>query len=64
MSKTNEQGFEEYTEQSLLITGGYVKGNPAGFNRDIAMEIGELFIFVKSTQPKEWVEFVNKYCEC
>ncbi|PKL90764.1 MAG: restriction endonuclease subunit R [Candidatus Goldiibacteriota bacterium HGW-Goldbacteria-1] len=56
MSKTNEQGFEESIEQSLLTTGGYVKGNPVDFDRNIAMATGELFTFIKSTQPKEWAE--------
>ncbi len=33
MNITNEKAFEESIEQSLIQHGGYVKGNPADFDR-------------------------------
>ncbi|MBF0121749.1 MAG: hypothetical protein HQK79_23205, partial [Desulfobacterales bacterium] len=33
-----EQTFEEAIEQELLTSGGYIKGNPADFDREIAVD--------------------------
>jgi len=49
-----EQTFEEAIEHELLTTGGYTKGNPANFDRNIALDIPTLIRFLKQSQPKQW----------
>ena len=59
MSVTNEKAFEESIEQSLIDHGGYVKGYPNNFNRDIALDSTVLFQFIKDTQKKTWDSLVT-----
>lgn len=54
MSITNEKAFEEAIEQSLIDRGGYLKGDPDKFNRELALDPTLLFQFVKDTQKKTW----------
>lgn len=54
MSITNEKAFEDAIEQSLVRNGGYAKGNPANFNRDLALDSTGLFEFIKDTQKDMW----------
>jgi type I restriction enzyme R subunit len=49
-----EQTFEEAIEHALLTTGGYTKGDPGNFDRNIALDIPTLISFLKQSQPKQW----------
>ena len=49
-----EQTFEEAIEQELLGSGGYVKGSPLDFDRELAIDKKVLITFLKTSQPKEW----------
>ena len=59
MSITNEKAFEELIEQSLIIDGGYIKGDPAQFNRELAMDTSVLFQFIHDTQKDVWNELAG-----
>ncbi|AEE92345.1 putative type I restriction-modification system (HsdR) [Tepidanaerobacter acetatoxydans Re1] len=48
----SEKGFEEYIEEHLL-NSGYIKGNPADYNREFALDAKILFEFLEDTQPKK-----------
>lgn len=54
MSIINEKAFEESIEESLINYGGYVKGDPNNFNRDLAIDPIVLFKFIKDTQKSTW----------
>ncbi len=58
-SITNEKAFEELIEQCLLKSGGYVKGDPAKFNRGLAMDTVVLLQFIQATQKNVWDELVK-----
>ena len=49
-----EIAFEAAIEQSLLTHGGFLKGDPEAFNRELALDRGELFAFLRGSQPKTW----------
>ncbi|MBN2374717.1 type I restriction endonuclease subunit R, partial [bacterium] len=49
-----EKTFEEAIEQELLDSGGYVKGSPLDFDRELAIDKKSLISFLKTSQPKEW----------
>jgi type I restriction enzyme R subunit len=56
-----EKRFEADIEASLLSQGGYIKGDPAAYDKEKAMDLATLISFVKVTQPKEWTRF-GKQC--
>ncbi len=58
MSKS-ERGFEDAIETSLL-TGGYLKSDPANFDRVLGLDTAELFAFVTATQSKAWDALVSR----
>jgi type I restriction enzyme R subunit len=49
-----ESTFESTIEDSLLNTGGYLKGNPDAIERHLAIDRGILFSFLQTTQPQKW----------
>ncbi|VVB91394.1 Type III restriction enzyme, res subunit [uncultured archaeon] len=49
-----EKAFEEAIESHLLKKGGYVKGDPADFNRELALDTKIIFAFLKESQPEAW----------
>src|SRR5690625_1739655 len=49
-----EIAFEQAIEADLLATGEYTKGDPAGFDRQLALHPDILFTFIKESQPKAW----------
>ena len=49
-----EKAFEDAIEAYLLEHGGYVKGNPTDFNRELALDLAHLFTFIAATQGKVW----------
>jgi type I restriction enzyme, R subunit len=51
-----EKTFEEAIEAHLLAQGGWTKGNPADFRRDLGLVPQEFFAFVQDTQPQLWEE--------
>ena len=51
---TTEQAFEEAIEKSLIEKGGYAKGDPSDFSRELAFDPKTIFAFLKDTQPKSW----------
>jgi len=53
-SITNEKAFEEAIEQSLIVHGEYEKGDPAKFDRALAIDRDMLFRFLKTTQKDIW----------
>ena len=54
-----EKAFEEAIEYSLLIDGGYIKADPADFDRERCLDPTVLISFIKQTQPKEWQYLEN-----
>ena len=49
-----EIDFENDIEQALTGAGGYVKGDPAGYDAEAALFPQEVVAFVRRTQPKIW----------
>ena len=58
--KPNELSFEEAIEATLLAAG-YVRSDPAAFDRSQGLDQDQLFAFVEATQPKEWANLVGRY---
>ena len=56
-----EKRFEQDIEEYLCSAGGYKKGNPAAFDRTLALDKATLLSFIQSTQPKSWEKFVRIY---
>lgn len=63
MSEFNvrEKRFEDDIESFLCTTGGYVKGNPQVFNRELALDTDTLLAFIKQSQPKKWERYTKLY---
>jgi type I restriction enzyme R subunit len=53
-SPVNERAFEEAIEQSLLERGGYIRGEPAGYSRELAFHPQAILTFIRDTQPDAW----------
>ena len=51
-----EIAFEAAIEESLLTHGGFLKGDPEAFDRELALDRGELFAFLHESQPKTWAK--------
>ena len=51
-----EIAFEAAIEESLLAHGGYLKGRPEAFDRELALDRAELFTFLRDSQPKTWAK--------
>lgn len=49
----SEKRFESEIEYALL-QNGYIKGDPKNYNKELAMDTGEVLEFIKSTQAHEW----------
>ena len=49
-----ESDFEHSIEQSRLLHGGYVKGDPLAYNKKQAIFPDEVVAFVQDTQPDFW----------
>ncbi len=54
MKAHSEEAFEALIELHLLEHGGYVQGDPATFDIDLALVPEDLLAFVRTTQPKAW----------
>ena len=51
-----EIAFEAAVEESLVTHGGFLKGDPETFDRELAIDRGELFAFLRGSQPKTWAK--------
>jgi len=49
-----EKAFEEAIEKHLLEKGGYIKGDPDDFNRELALDTKMIFAFLQESQPEAW----------
>ncbi|GHU60198.1 hypothetical protein FACS1894171_0690 [Clostridia bacterium] len=58
---TKEITFESEIEYSLIQNGGYIKGDPANFDRAYAVDSALLFRFLRESQPKEWEKLFSKH---
>ncbi len=56
-----EKRFEDDIESFLCTAGGYVKGNPKVFNRELALDTETLLSFIKQSQPKKWERYTKLY---
>lgn len=56
-----EKRFEQDIEESLLTAGGYQRGDPAAFDRALAMDRSAFLTFIKESQPKEWMKYQKVY---
>lgn len=54
MSLTTEHTFESAIEHSLVENGGYTKGNPEDYSRELGLFKYEVLHFLQKTQPKSW----------
>lgn len=61
MAKTKEKHFEDAIEEHLLTHGGWAKGNPRDFDRELALVTKELFKFIEATQPTLWAELRKQH---
>jgi len=57
--KHTEQTFEEAIEYELLTNGGYVKGDPDTFDREIAIDTPVFITFLKQSQPDKWEKLLT-----
>lgn len=56
-----ERNLEDDIERWLLAHGGYTRGDPAAFDRGLALDTGTLLRFVQTTQPREWSRHERNY---
>lgn len=56
-----EKRFEQDIEEYLTTKGGYIKGNPATFNRVSGLDEGSFISFIKTSQPKLWERYEKIY---
>jgi len=54
-----EVAFESAIEDHLLKNGGYTKGDPDTFDKQLCLDPTVLLSFIKETQPEEWAYLVN-----
>lgn len=56
-----EKAFENAIELSLLTSGGWKKGDPNDFNRELALVPSDLFAFIRETQPDLWKDLATQH---
>lgn len=56
-----EKAFEEAIEEYLITEGGYDKGNPKSFDKELALDKDTLIEFIKRSQPKKWERYCTVY---
>lgn len=59
--ETKERTFEQEIEYCLIHECGYKKGDPAAYDRELAMDTTAVIDFVKVTQPTEWAAIVKRH---
>jgi len=58
--KTNENTFQEDMIRQM-VSNGWQRGKPAGYNRKLALYEADVLGFVKETQDTEWKKFCTLY---
>ena len=58
-----EKYFEEDIEKYLLTHGGYAKGDPKAFDKELALDTATFLNFIKTSQTKEWEKYSNAHGE-
>ena len=53
--------LEEAIEDYLINNGGYIKGDPKSFDRQLAIDTNTLLSFIKNSQPKQWEKYQAIY---
>lgn len=61
MSIHTERTFEESIEAHLLAQGGWRKGDPVAFDRELALVPTDFLAFVADTQPRLWEELRRQH---
>jgi type I restriction enzyme R subunit len=56
-----EVKLEEAIEHFLTLEGGYLKGDPSSYNKELALDTKTLLSFIQATQPKEWKRYGDIY---
>ena len=56
-----EKRFEEDIEEYFITEGGYTKGNPQDFDRELALDTKTFIAFLKKSQPKKWERYEKIY---
>jgi type I restriction enzyme R subunit len=51
LTDTTEKGLETLIVRSLCENGLYVQGKAANYNRDVALDVAQLMVFLLKTQP-------------
>ncbi len=51
---TSENTFETAIVQTLVETGGYLKGDAKQYIPELGMFKSEVLQFLKDTQPRQW----------
>jgi len=59
MADISEKAFETAIEEHLLSKGGYVKSDPADFDRERALDPGVFLDFIRKTQKDSWSYLEN-----
>ena len=49
---TSEKGLETLIVESLVNEAGYVRGESADYDRDHAVDLVQLVVFIRATQPE------------
>jgi type I restriction enzyme R subunit len=57
----SEHVFEDAIEDSLVMGGGYTKGNLAIFDAQVAMFSATLVAFLKDSQPDAWAKLAKQH---
>lgn len=57
----SEKALEEVIEAHLIDEGGYIKGSPKGFDRELALFPDDIITFIKNSQPDEWEKLVSYF---
>lgn len=54
--------MEDAIENYLISdTGGYKKHDDSNYNPELGLDLQKLFVFIKSSQPREWEKFTTKF---
>ncbi len=56
-----EKRFEQDIEEYLTTQGGYQKGDPKTFDRNLGLDKATFISFLKASQPKQWERYEKIY---
>ncbi len=61
MKVTREVAFEDAVVEALVTSGGYTSGVPTNYDPALALDTGELMVFLGATQAEAWEDLVRRY---